>query len=156
MVEEVSGLTELSGGVAGPEALRPLVAQTLAALTAGAVRRGGPVIAGEPEAVTEAVRAALADAQGPGALGQLVELLAHGAADPADPACAAHLHCPPLAVAVAADLAVSALNPSQDSWDQAPPPPPWRANSSPNSPAPSASGPNVRPACSPPAAPSPT
>ncbi|MFD7897616.1 pyridoxal phosphate-dependent decarboxylase family protein [Streptomyces sp. NPDC059743] len=35
-------------------------------------------------------------------------------------ACAAHLHCPPLAVAVAADLAVSALNPSQDSWDQAP------------------------------------
>ncbi|MEU0572818.1 aminotransferase class I/II-fold pyridoxal phosphate-dependent enzyme, partial [Nonomuraea sp. NPDC005983] len=34
--------------------------------------------------------------------------------------CAAHLHCPPLAVAVAADLAVSALNPSLDSWDQAP------------------------------------
>ncbi|MFD8598098.1 pyridoxal phosphate-dependent decarboxylase family protein [Kitasatospora sp. NPDC059646] len=116
----MSGLTELSGGVAGPEALRPLVAQTLAALTAGAVRRGGPVIAGEPDAVAEAVRVALADARGPGALGQLVELLAHGAADPADPACAAHLHCPPLAVAVAADLAVSALNPSQDSWDQAP------------------------------------
>ncbi|MDG9706605.1 pyridoxal-dependent decarboxylase, partial [Streptomyces sp. DH37] len=38
----------------------------------------------------------------------------------ADPLCAAHLHCPPLAVAVAADLAVSALNPSPDSWDQAP------------------------------------
>ncbi|MYV41789.1 aminotransferase class V-fold PLP-dependent enzyme, partial [Streptomyces sp. SID1328] len=30
------------------------------------------------------------------------------------------LHCPPLAVATAADLAVSALNPSLDSWDQAP------------------------------------
>ncbi|HVM02745.1 MAG TPA: aminotransferase class V-fold PLP-dependent enzyme, partial [Acidimicrobiales bacterium] len=29
-------------------------------------------------------------------------------------------HCPPLAVAVAADVAVSALNPSLDSWDQAP------------------------------------
>ncbi|MGF1430660.1 pyridoxal phosphate-dependent decarboxylase family protein, partial [Kitasatospora sp. LaBMicrA B282] len=55
-----------------------------------------------------------------GALIALTELLAHGAADPADPACAAHLHCPPLAVAVAADLAVSALNPSLDSWDQAP------------------------------------
>ena len=47
-------------------------------------------------------------------------MLAAGSADPADPACAAHLHCPPLAVAVAADAAVSALNPSLDSWDQAP------------------------------------
>ncbi|WP_405987546.1 pyridoxal phosphate-dependent decarboxylase family protein [Streptomyces sp. NBC_00872] len=53
-------------------------------------------------------------------LARLTALLAEGSADPADPACAAHLHCPPLAVAVAADLAVSALNPSQDSWDQAP------------------------------------
>ncbi|MCQ9186563.1 aspartate aminotransferase family protein, partial [Streptomyces sp. IBSBF 2953] len=36
------------------------------------------------------------------------------------PHCTAHLHCPPLAVATAADLAASALNPSLDSWDQAP------------------------------------
>ncbi|GAA1182498.1 hypothetical protein GCM10009654_44720 [Streptomyces hebeiensis] len=60
------------------------------------------------------------DARGAAALRRLTELLAHGSADPADPSCAAHLHCPPLAIAVAADLAVSALNPSQDSWDQAP------------------------------------
>ncbi|MBD0713482.1 pyridoxal phosphate-dependent decarboxylase family protein, partial [Streptomyces sp. CBMA370] len=33
---------------------------------------------------------------------------------------AAHLHTPPLALAAAADLAASALNPSLDSWDQAP------------------------------------
>ncbi|MYW29080.1 aminotransferase class V-fold PLP-dependent enzyme, partial [Streptomyces sp. SID2119] len=45
---------------------------------------------------------------------------AEGAADPADPACVAHLHCPPLAVAAAAELAGAALNPSMDSWDQAP------------------------------------
>ncbi|MBI0382040.1 VCBS repeat-containing protein, partial [Streptomyces albiflaviniger] len=38
----------------------------------------------------------------------LVRALAHGAAEPADPRCTAHLHCPPLAVATAADLAVSA------------------------------------------------
>ncbi len=56
----------------------------------------------------------------PAALTTLVSALAAGSADPADPWCAAHLHCPPLAVAVAADLAVSALNPSLDSWDQAP------------------------------------
>ncbi|MBP2706511.1 aspartate aminotransferase family protein [Microbispora sp. RL4-1S] len=56
----------------------------------------------------------------PDALRRLTEILAYGSADPADPYCAAHLHCPPLPVAVAADLAVSALNPSMDSWDQAP------------------------------------
>ncbi|HET6709693.1 pyridoxal phosphate-dependent decarboxylase family protein [Amycolatopsis sp.] len=54
------------------------------------------------------------------ALEQLSRLLAAGSADPADPACAAHLHCPPLAVSVAADVVASALNPSMDSWDQAP------------------------------------
>jgi L-2,4-diaminobutyrate decarboxylase len=47
-------------------------------------------------------------------------LLAAGSADPSDPACAAHLHCPPLAVSVAADVVASAMNPSMDSWDQAP------------------------------------
>ncbi len=50
----------------------------------------------------------------------LVRALAEGAADPAHPHCAAHLHCPPLAVATAADLAAGVLNPSLDSWDQAP------------------------------------
>ncbi|MFB9690441.1 pyridoxal phosphate-dependent decarboxylase family protein [Amycolatopsis plumensis] len=54
------------------------------------------------------------------ALEQLSRLLAAGSADPADPACAAHLHCPPLAVSVAADVVAGALNPSMDSWDQAP------------------------------------
>ncbi len=54
------------------------------------------------------------------ALRTLVHALAEGSADPADPLCAAHLHCPPLAVATAADLAASVLNPSLDSWDQAP------------------------------------
>ncbi|MGW5745826.1 pyridoxal phosphate-dependent decarboxylase family protein [Amycolatopsis sp. NPDC003861] len=54
------------------------------------------------------------------ALEQLSRLLAAGSADPADPACAAHLHCPPLAVSVAADVVAGSLNPSMDSWDQAP------------------------------------
>ncbi|WP_229820092.1 pyridoxal phosphate-dependent decarboxylase family protein [Streptomyces abikoensis] len=71
-------------------------------------RASGPAASGEPPASGEDV------------LRRLTTLLARGSADPADPACAAHLHCPPLALAVAADLAVSALNPSQDSWDQAP------------------------------------
>ncbi|TQF02299.1 aminotransferase class V-fold PLP-dependent enzyme [Kitasatospora acidiphila] len=111
----------LAGGVAGPAALRPLLDTVLTALAAGAIERGGPLPAGLPGELAQRVSAALRpDAPSADALADLTRLLVHGAADPADPACAAHLHCPPLAVAVAADLAVSALNPSLDSWDQAP------------------------------------
>ncbi|WP_435838912.1 pyridoxal phosphate-dependent decarboxylase family protein [Streptomyces abikoensis] len=167
----------LSGGVAGPDALRPLLDAVLAGLADGAALRGGPLPAGGPAGVAAFVTAALTDggrtggslvgeedrpargrpaevagpaaavhtgqdrvgspvaddrnhpargragepaASGEDVLRRLTTLLTRGSADPADPACAAHLHCPPLALAVAADLAVSALNPSQDSWDQAP------------------------------------
>uniref|UniRef100_UPI000DD51709 pyridoxal phosphate-dependent decarboxylase family protein n=1 Tax=Streptomyces triticisoli TaxID=2182797 RepID=UPI000DD51709 len=86
--------------------------------------RGGPLPAGGPEAVAARTRDAVGDILpehgDPDALRTLVHALAEGAADPADPLCAAHLHCPPLAVATAADLAATALNPSLDSWDQAP------------------------------------
>ncbi|WPO74417.1 pyridoxal phosphate-dependent decarboxylase family protein [Streptomyces sp. KN37] len=116
----------LAGGVQGPDALRPLLAVTLDALHHGAIARGGPLPADGPTAVTDRVRAAaepVLPEHGTGpeaALRTLVHALAEGAADPADPLCAAHLHCPPLALAAAADLAASALNPSMDSWDQAP------------------------------------
>lgn len=116
----------LAGGTAGPDALRPLLAVVLDALRAGAVARGGPLPPGGPAPLTRAVRETVTPvvpAEGHGAaeaLRTLVEAFAYGAADPADPRCAAHLHTPPLALAVAADLAASALNPSLDSWDQAP------------------------------------
>ncbi|MFD9094025.1 pyridoxal phosphate-dependent decarboxylase family protein [Streptomyces collinus] len=114
----------LASGPDGPEALRPLLDTVLDALAAGARARGGPLPAGGPDAVAARVADALGDVLpdngDPGALRAIVHALAEGAADPADPLCAAHLHCPPLAVATAADLAASALNPSLDSWDQAP------------------------------------
>lgn len=118
--------TALSGGIHGPHALRPLLDTVLDALTTGAADRSGPLPPGGPDTVTAAVHTACAPllpAYGAGAhtaLRTLVHTLAAGAADPADPHCAAHLHCPPLALATAADLAASALNPSMDSWDQAP------------------------------------
>ncbi|UQX00672.1 aminotransferase class V-fold PLP-dependent enzyme [Streptomyces sp. RerS4] len=114
------------GGRAGADALRPLLDTVLTALRTGAEQRGGPLPAGGPDTVTAHTTAALGDvlpAHGTGdheALRTLVHTLTAGAADPAHPLCAAHLHCPPLAVAAAADLAVSVLNPSLDSWDQAP------------------------------------
>ncbi|MFI1656823.1 pyridoxal phosphate-dependent decarboxylase family protein [Streptomyces sp. NPDC020472] len=107
-------------------ALSRLLGTALDALREGAQARGGPLPAGGPEAVARRVREALGEplpetGQGPQeALRTLVRVLAEGAADPADPLCAAHLHTPPLALAAAADLAASALNPSMDSWDQAP------------------------------------
>ncbi|MGW1767454.1 pyridoxal phosphate-dependent decarboxylase family protein [Streptomyces sp. NPDC002073] len=119
-------LPPLAGGTAGPAALRPLLATVLDALGTGARDRNGPLPPGGPGSVTARLATALGDvfpAHGTGddeALRTLVRALAAGAADPADPRCLAHLHCPPLAVAAAADLAASALNPSLDSWDQAP------------------------------------
>ncbi|MEU1627158.1 aminotransferase class V-fold PLP-dependent enzyme [Streptomyces sp. NPDC020096] len=116
----------LAGGASGPSHLRPLIDTVLGALAQGAAARGGPIPAGGPQAVAARLRARAAPflpASGTGAqeaLHTLVRALTEGSADPAEPYCAAHLHCPPLALAVAADLAVSALNPSMDSWDQAP------------------------------------
>ncbi|MEV7009506.1 pyridoxal-dependent decarboxylase [Streptosporangium sp. NPDC051022] len=110
----------LSGGVAGAAALEPVLRVVLDALALGAAERGGPLPSGRPAQLSARVARALARPDGEDALHRLTALLAYGSADPADPFCAAHLHCPPLAVAVAADLAVSAINPSQDSWDQAP------------------------------------
>ncbi|MFD5632317.1 pyridoxal phosphate-dependent decarboxylase family protein [Streptomyces sp. NPDC127072] len=114
----------LASGPQGPDALRPLLDTVLDALHEGAEARGGPLPAGGPEEVARRVRDAVGDVLpergSEETLRILVRALAEGAADPAHPLCAAHLHCPPLAVAVAADLAASALNPSLDSWDQAP------------------------------------
>ncbi|MFE1343301.1 pyridoxal phosphate-dependent decarboxylase family protein [Streptomyces sp. NPDC058757] len=111
---------------AQPTPLSRLLGTTLDALRTGAEERGGPLPAGGPGAVAARVRATLGDVlpeTGTGqdeALRTLVHLVAAGAADPAHPLCAAHLHTPPLALAAAADLAAAALNPSMDSWDQAP------------------------------------
>lgn len=57
-------------------------------------------------------------------LGHVLEaagpLLVDPGVRPADPLCAAHLHCAPLLPAVAAELVVAATNQSMDSFDQAP------------------------------------
>ncbi|MFR9795624.1 pyridoxal phosphate-dependent decarboxylase family protein [Streptomyces sp. MS06] len=114
----------LASGPQGPHALWPLLETVLDALHRGTLARPGPLPAGGPAAVAARLRDTVGDLLpehgDPTALRTLVTALAEGAADPAHPLCTAHLHCPPLAVATAADLAASALNPSLDSWDQAP------------------------------------
>jgi L-2,4-diaminobutyrate decarboxylase len=110
--------------------VRDLVEVALRALEAGGERRaGGPAPAVEPGELARLVQAALAEpagilpATGGGdapALAELTEVFAGGAVDPAHPLAAAHLHCPPLPVAVAADMVAGLLNQSVDSWDQGP------------------------------------
>ncbi|MGF0176647.1 pyridoxal phosphate-dependent decarboxylase family protein [Streptomyces sp. Marseille-Q5077] len=120
----MSTLPSLASGPEGPHALRPLLDTVLDALGEGARARRGPLPSGGPDAVAGRMRTAvgdvLPDEGDPYALHTLVRALAESAADPAHPLCTAHLHCPPLALATAADLAASTLNPSLDSWDQAP------------------------------------
>jgi L-2,4-diaminobutyrate decarboxylase len=122
--------SDLAGGVRGSHRLAELIPLALRAFAAGSAERGGAAPAGGPAAVAAAVAAALPETSSPllppegvgaeRALTELSALLAAGSVDPAEPWCAAHLHCPPLAVAVAADVVASAVNPSMDSWDQAP------------------------------------
>jgi L-2,4-diaminobutyrate decarboxylase len=117
--------TLLAGGRNGPSALGELVAVALAATTEGNDRRGGPAPRGGPaaSAATVAALGPLLAVEGVGAstaLRELTTAFVAGSVDPAQPWCAAHLHGPPLAVSVVADLVTGALNPSMDSWDQAP------------------------------------
>ncbi|MGW7301802.1 pyridoxal phosphate-dependent decarboxylase family protein [Streptomyces sp. NPDC054829] len=107
-----------------PPALGPLLATVLDALTTGTRARGGPLPAGGPEAVAARLREAagtiLPEKGDANALHTLTRALTEGSADPTHPHCTAHLHCPPLPEAVAADLATNTLNQSLDSWDQSP------------------------------------
>ena len=115
----------LAGGVAGAKPVRELVTVALDALVAAAP--AGPVPRGGPAAVAAALDSVIGTDLLPDhgigeapALDELSRLLVAGSVDPTHPWCAAHLHGPPLAVAAAADLVASILNPSMDSWDQAP------------------------------------
>lgn len=53
-------------------------------------------------------------------LQQVGTLILHHSVAIHHPACAAHLHCPPLIPSLAAEAIISATNQSMDSWDQSP------------------------------------
>ncbi|WP_067823401.1 pyridoxal phosphate-dependent decarboxylase family protein [Nocardia inohanensis] len=120
------GAVRVAGGAEGLAEMHSLTRTVLEALEAGAADRGGPLPSGGPESVAEQVIRAcgpILPEHGVGvgdALTTLVRAVAAGSADPSERDCVGHLHCPPLAVSVAADLAASVLNQSMDSWDQAP------------------------------------
>jgi L-2,4-diaminobutyrate decarboxylase len=53
-------------------------------------------------------------------LTQVDELIIQHSVVVSDPHCIAHLHCPPLVPALAAEVLITAMNQSMDSWDQSP------------------------------------
>jgi L-2,4-diaminobutyrate decarboxylase len=112
----------------GPPAAAAATAAALRAAAdcfeAAAAERAGPYSGASPAelaAIAAGVEPFPEDGRGLAAvLDDLGRLAVRHAVDPAHPACAAHLHCQPLAAAVAADALAGATNPSLDSWDQAP------------------------------------
>jgi L-2,4-diaminobutyrate decarboxylase len=115
----------LAGGSNGLEELSKLLETVLTALADGSNDRGGPILPGDPHELSREVRASLGVAlpeqgAGPGVLGPMARTFSGGTANLADPAWAAHLTCPPLALAVAADFTATALNADMSSWDQTP------------------------------------
>jgi L-2,4-diaminobutyrate decarboxylase len=113
-----------SGSEAGLAALRRALDAVVACWGSAAVPRRGPYSGASPEEL-EARVAGIEVLPEEGrdlaaVLAELGGLAVEHAVDPAHPHCAAHLHCPPLTAAVAADVLASATNASLDSWDQAP------------------------------------
>jgi hypothetical protein len=53
-------------------------------------------------------------------IAEILKVVASNSVAVSHPATAAHLHCPPLLAALAAEVVISALNQSMDSFDQAP------------------------------------
>ncbi len=118
-----SAVPALAGGPAGAARVRAFADAAMTALAETAATRPGPVPGGGPATVAAALATALGEAgllpeRGVGearALDELTRVLAAGSVDPGHPWCTAHLHGPVLAVAAAADLVGSVLNPSMDS-----------------------------------------
>jgi L-2,4-diaminobutyrate decarboxylase len=113
-----------AGTEAGLAALEQALDAVAECWRTAALARRGPYSGASPdrlEALVAAVEVLPEEGRELSAvLGELGGLAVAHAVDPAHPRCAAHLHCAPLAAAVAADALVSATNPSLDSWDQAP------------------------------------
>lgn len=116
-----SSAAALAGGPEGPARVAALVEVAMGAVREATLARGGPLPPGGPSGLAPWPEVLPAHGIGAeAALAAVIGQLTAGAADPSDPRCAGHLHCGPLAVAAAADLATSVLNQSMDSWDQAP------------------------------------
>ena len=97
-------------------------AMTLAAATLAAALPAAPVSGRSPSELTALLADELCPRVGRGIDGALRDAaaIARHSIAVGHPAVAAHLHCPPLIAALAAEVLLTALNQSMDSFDQAP------------------------------------
>ncbi|MEU3059498.1 pyridoxal phosphate-dependent decarboxylase family protein [Streptomyces subrutilus] len=116
----------LAGRPEGLEQLRTLLDTAFGALGDAALKRGGPVASGGPEAAVAAVREALGGsrflAEEPSAqrVADLFGAYATWAVDLTHPAAVARMQCAPTAASVAAELLAATLNQSLHAWESGP------------------------------------
>ncbi|MCP3819173.1 pyridoxal-dependent decarboxylase [Streptomyces sp. A3M-1-3] len=116
----------LAGRPEGLEQLRTLLDTALGALGDAALKRGGPLPAGGPDAAVAAVREAmgggkfLADEPSAQRVTDLFEAYATWAADLTHPSAVARMQCAPTAASAAAELLAAVLNQSLHSWESGP------------------------------------
>ncbi|MEU8760432.1 pyridoxal-dependent decarboxylase [Streptomyces sp. NPDC048659] len=116
----------LAGRPEGLEQLRALLDGALGALGDAALKRGGPVAAGGPEAAVAAVAELLGDgrflAEEPaaGKVTELFEAYARWSVDLTHPSAVARMQCAPTAASAAAELLAAALNQSLHAWESGP------------------------------------
>ncbi|MFD7066150.1 pyridoxal phosphate-dependent decarboxylase family protein [Streptomyces sp. NPDC059913] len=116
----------LAGRPEGLEQLRSLLDTALGALGDAALKRGGPVAPGGPEAAVAAVSEALDGgsflAEEPGAerVTALFEAYARWSVDLTHPSAVARMQCAPTAASAAAELLAATLNQSLHAWESGP------------------------------------
>lgn len=116
----------LAGTPEGLKQLRTLVDAALEAVSGAAVKRGGPVAAGGPDAAIAAVRdivrsdGFMTGEPGPERVTELFEAYAAWAADLTHPAALARMQCAPTPAAAAAELLAAVLNQSLHAWESGP------------------------------------
>ncbi|MBW0018508.1 MAG: aspartate aminotransferase family protein [Mycobacterium sp.] len=116
----------LAGSPEGRHQLKELLDTALGALDDAAVKRGGPVTPGGPEAAKAAVQQALGGGtfltKEPSAqrVTDLFQAYATWAVDLTHPSAVARMQCAPTAAAAAAELVAGVLNQSLHAWESGP------------------------------------
>lgn len=116
----------LAGSPDGIQQLKALVDSALGALHDAALKRGGPVAPGGPQAAKAAVHEALGggmfltDDPSAQRVTDLFQAYATWAADLTHPSAVARMQCAPTAAAAAAELVAGVLNQSLHAWESGP------------------------------------
>lgn len=112
----------LGGAAASEKAYRRAIEAATEAVSRHVVGQARPFCGGTPDETERSLAELDFAPETGGSLEQVIQRLGDVVLArtvlAANPSCAAHLHCPPLIPALAAEVLLTAANPSMDSWDQ--------------------------------------